>query len=246
MAPSQTQLVHWILVLRFVFRKLADIFLHHGTSYARKESIKKEGLVFDKPKIYRDDKKFDNRIYLVGNFDDAVKYAIKTVLMEGKLTSEEKKRFGIKKHRRIGIVLSVNFKNLDNTKLYRDPEDVHGGGWYIYIDKKIPWSLMRFTEVPLNKVDKCELRLSEADIDTTGAKEKVDPIKYAAVCIEYVDYLEKNEECRPPHYDNQNQFLKRMLNHLQKELDILLPEEKEKYSEFYSTVKSVLENKGHI
>ena len=213
---------------------------------ARKESIKKEGLVFNKPKIYRDDQKFDNRISLTSDFQDAVFYAVKSVLMEGRLTSEEKKRFGIKKHRRIGIVLEVNVKNLDSTKLYLDREDVGGKGWYVYIDKKIPWTLMKVTEVPFNKLDKFYLKLLEADIEISGAMEKGDPIKYATACIEYVEYIEKNEEYRPSNYLSQNQWYDQLLDHLQQELDSLLPREKEKYSEFYSTVKSVFENKGRI
>ena len=71
------------------------------------------------------------------------KYAIKTVLIEKKLTSEERKKFGLTEHKNVGIVLQINAKNLEHstdgiTGLGLDPEDPDGadGSWLIYAGKK--------------------------------------------------------------------------------------------------------------
>ena len=98
--------------MRFVFRKLAWPFVYHGTSLARKKSIQKEGLVFNKPKVYRKTQLFDKRISLTSNLETAKMYAIKTVLMEKKLTTKERKKLGLTKHRNIGIVLQINIRRL--------------------------------------------------------------------------------------------------------------------------------------
>ena len=234
--------------MRLLFRKLADKLLYHGTSLARKESIQKEGLVFNKPKVYRKIQEFDTRIYLTSDLEVAQQYAIKTVLHEKKLTPEERKKFGLTKHRNVGIVLRINAKNLERstdgkTGLGLDPEDPEGadGSWLIYAGKKIPPSLIHtLQEIPLSKVTKEWLKELEFDDAISAALENVDHIKYTAEIIEYSKWGSDL-------LDGQKQWLwKRQFKKLQSQIAICSSEQKKKYTNFSSLVKAELENKGYV
>lgn len=221
---------------------------------ARKKSIQKEGLVSNKPKAYRKIQKFDWRIYLTSDLESARRYAAKTVMIEKRLTPEERKfhqKFGLDKHKNVGIVLQVNIKNLeiwDGTKpnsghivgLYVDPESTEGS-WYIYSGKKIPALLIHILEeIPLSAVNKKWLKEVELDDVIATARENVDHIKYTAGIIEYSKLIIDNE-------DEQKQYLlKNQLDLLQHQLRVLTPEQKKKYTNFYSLVKAELENKGYV
>ena len=231
-----------------MFRKLLGQFLYHGTSLARKKSIQKEGLVFNKSKVYRKIQTDDTRIYLTSDLEVAQKYAIKTVLIEKKLTPEERKRFGLTKHKNVGIVLQINTKNLEHstdgiTGLGLDPEDPDGadGSWLIYAGKKIPPSLIHtLPEIPLSKVNKKWLKLLESDVAISAALENVDHIKYTAEIIEYSKLIIDNE-------DEQKQWLlKNQLDYLQNQIAVFSSEQKKKYTNFSSLVKDELENKGYV
>ena len=226
--------------MRLLFRKLADKLLYHGTSLARKESIQKEGLVFNKPKVYRKIQEFDTRIYLTSDLEVAQQYAIKTVLHEKKLTPEERKKFGLTKHRNVGIVLRINAKNLDLGKLIHDPEDA-GRSWFLYVGKKIlPLLIYTLQEIPLSKVNKKWLKLLESDVAISAALENVDHIKYTAEIIEFSKFRTDNE-------DEQKQWLlKNQLYYLQNQIAVFSSEQKKKYTNFSSLVKDELENKGYV
>ena len=226
--------------MRLLFRKLADKLLYHGTSLARKESIQKEGLVFNKPKVYRKIQEFDTRIYLTSDLEVAQQYAIKTVLHEKKLTPEERKKFGLTKHRNVGIVLRINAKNLDLKKLIHDPEDA-GRSWFLYEGKIILPSLIHtLPEIPLSKVTKEWLKELKFDDAISAALENVDHIKYTAEIIEYSKFRTDNE-------DEQKQWLlKRQFKKLQSLIAVMTSEQKKKYTNFSSLVKAELENKGYV
>ena len=222
-----------------MFRKLAGPFLYHGTSLARKKSIQKEGLVFNIPKIYRKTQLFDQRISLTSNLETAKRYAIKTVLMEKKLTPKERKKLGLTKHRNVGIVLQINAKNLDSKKLIHDPEDADRI-CFLYVGKIIPPSLIdTLPEISLSKQKKDVLEYLERDIEVSAAWEKGDHVKF----------VEENIEFSKIHYDNedeQKQFLSKLLEYVKNQESAYDPEQKKKYANFYSLVKAELENKGYI
>ncbi len=222
-----------------MFRKLTGPFLYHGTSLARKKSIQKEGLVFNIPKVYRKTQLYDKRISLTSNLETAKKYAIKTVLMEKKLTPKERKKLGLTKHRNVGIVLQINAKNLDSKKLIHDPEDTDRI-CFLYVGKIIPPSLIdTLAEISLSKQKKDVLEYLERDIEVSAAWEKGDHIKFVEENIKFSKTFCDNE-------DEQKQFLLERLEYVKNQESAYDPEQKKKYANFYSLVKAELENKGYI
>ena len=224
-----------------MFRKLA--WLYHGTSLARKKSIQKKGLVFNIPKVYRKTQLFDKRISLTSNLETAKMYAIKTVLMEKKLTPKERKKLGLTKHRNIGIVLQINVKNLDLKKLIPDPEEIpevkNVKCLFLDVGKVIPPSFIDIKEISLSKQEKA-VEYLECDIKVGLAWEKGDHVKFVEANIEFVKLLYDNE-------DEQKQFLsKELLENIKNQESAYDPEQKKKYANFYSLVKAELENKGYV